>query len=77
MRLLLTSNGLTTLSLKNKVKELVGEENIRFGFIPTAATIELDNKDWLIKNFNECLELGEVDIIDIAALSLDEVMKRL
>lgn len=41
---------------------------MNIAFIPTAANVESGKKDWLIRNFNECEKLGDVDIVDISAL---------
>ena len=67
MKLLLTSAGLTNKSLENLVSKLA-KAPIKMAFIPTAANVEDGNKDWLIRNFNEFLKLGEVDVADISAL---------
>ena len=67
MKLLLTSGGITNESLKKALKELVGEE-IRTAFIPTGGNVVEGDKSWLVKNFQEFQELGDIDIIDIAVL---------
>lgn len=75
MNLLLTSAGITNNKLASIVKELVAD--IRIAFIPTAANVEEGGKDWLIKNFVECQELGPVDIVDISALTKEQWLPRL
>ncbi len=68
MKLLLTSAGITNRSLATALKRMV-KGKIRIAFIPTAANVTEDEKDWLIKNYNECEKLGPVDIVDISALN--------
>lgn len=67
MKLLLTSAGITNKSLASELKKLVKGE-IKIAFIPTAANLEDGEKDWLIKNYNQCEALGAVDIVDISAI---------
>jgi len=76
MKFLLTSNGITNDSLASAVRKLAGD-NIRIAFIPTAANVEVGDKDWLIENFVECQALGSVDIVDISALSKEQWLSRL
>ena len=77
MKLLLTSNGICNESLKKTLKELVGKEEIRTAFIPTAANQIGDDKDWLIKNLYEFHQLGYTDIIDIAVLDMKLCLERI
>lgn len=67
MKLLLTSAGITNKTLKNALGGLIKGE-MTLAFIPTAANVEEGEKDWLIKNYNQCEELGTVDIVDISAV---------
>lgn len=67
MKLLLTSNGISNASLGNALKKLV-KGPIKIVFIPTAANIVDEEKDWLINDFNNCKKLGTVDIVDISAV---------
>jgi len=76
MKLLLTSAGITNDSLANALKSLV-KGSIKIAFIPTAANVSDEKKDWLIRNFNECERLGTVDIVDISALSKPVWLPRL
>ncbi len=68
MKLLLTSAGISNKSLENALKKLVNGK-IKIAFIPTAANIEEGDKEWLITDLNNCKKLGEVDIVDISALT--------
>jgi dipeptidase E len=76
MKLMLTSAGITNSSLARALKGLVGED-MKIAFIPTAANNEKGNKDWLIKDFSNCLNLGSVDIVDISALEKSKWLPRL
>jgi dipeptidase E len=79
MKIMLTSSGITNKSLEKALKELVDGE-IKIAFIPTAANtvgIEKEDKEWLIKNYNECLKLGFTDIVDISALDKEVWLPRL
>ncbi len=76
MKLLLTSAGITNKSLSNALKSLV-KGKIKIVFIPTAANLKEGKKDWLIKNYNECEKLGDVDIVDIASMSKKYWLPRL
>lgn len=57
--------------------DLLGEEEIKTAFIPTASNVEEGRKDWLIEDYISFLNLGYIDIIDISALSREIYMKRL
>lgn len=76
MKLMLTSAGIRNDSLRDALKKLAGKK-MRIAFIPTAANCEEGDKSWLIDNFDECRELGEVDIVDISALNKEEWLPRL
>jgi dipeptidase E len=76
MKLLMTSAGITNKSLARALRALAGR-NIRIAFIPTAANLEDDEKDWLIKNYNECEKLGPTDIVDISAMPKKVWLQRL
>jgi dipeptidase E len=76
MKLLLTSAGITNKSLEKALRGLV-KEDIKIAFIPTAANLEDGEKDWLIKNYNQCEELGTVDIVDISAMDKNIWLPRL
>lgn len=76
MRLLLTSGGITNETLAQALREMVNGE-IRIAFIPTAANVEGEPKDWLIRNFVECERLGPVDIVDISAIERELWLPRI
>ena len=44
MKFLLTSSGLSTDIIVDELKRLVGSDDLRFAFIPTAANLFADNK---------------------------------
>ena len=80
MKLLLTSNGLVNESIVNGMIKLLGKPvaGLKLAFIPTAANVEVDDKHWLIDDYNHCLRAGlELDIVDISALSADQWRPRL
>lgn len=72
MKLLLTSAGITNPSIAKTLFELVGKapEDTSVAFIPTAANVEVGDKEWLItdlinlKNQN----VKEITITDISAV---------
>lgn len=80
MKFLLTSAGITNGSLKNTLQDLLGKsfEDTKVAFVPTAATMVADDKSWLVKNYNDLLELGlrSFDIVDISAVPKENWMKR-
>ncbi len=67
MKLFLTSSGITNKSLATALKRLV-KGKIKIAFIPTAANIELGDKEWLIKDYVNLKKLGSIDIVDISAM---------
>lgn len=81
MKLLLTSEGLTNDSIKNALKELTEKpfDQLRLTFIPTAANVEDNDKNWLINDMSSCQELGlkSIDIVDISALDKEIFRPRL
>ncbi len=76
MRLLLTSAGITNRSIAKALKKLV-KGKIRFAFIPSSANSLDGDKTWLIKNYNECLAIGSVDIVDVSAVGKGNWLPRL
>jgi dipeptidase E len=70
MKLLITSAGITNKSLVSELKKLV-KGKMKIAFIPTAANTSGEEKDWLVKNYDECMALGEIYITDIAAVGKD------
>ncbi|MBI2798546.1 Type 1 glutamine amidotransferase-like domain-containing protein [Candidatus Saccharibacteria bacterium] len=80
MKLLLTSAGLKNQTLIDEFLRLVGKpaKEIKVAYIPTAANVEVGNKDWLIDNLYEFRQLvGEVDIVDVSSLKLEQFKPRL
>lgn len=73
MKLLLTSSGVSNKEVEKALLELTEKpfEKLNVAFIPTAAHFENGDKHWLIRNLQECVNLGfkEIDIVDIAVLS--------
>jgi len=73
MKQLLTSSGIGSKELWEALRELTEKsfEELNVAFIPTAAHFDIGDKHWLIRNLQECVELGfkEIDIVDIAVLS--------
>lgn len=67
MKLVLTSAGICNDSLRKTLRNLVNGE-IKIAFIPTAANVEDGEKEWLIKDYNHCMKLGSLDIVDVSAL---------
>ncbi len=81
MKLLLTSSGFTNKSITNALLKLSGESfsKLNLVFIPTAANVEKDDKDWLITDYVNCKKLGfaSIDIVDISALPQDICLPRI
>ncbi len=75
MKLLLTSNGLSNQSIAKALFELVGKDakDTSLVFIPTAANIEIGNKDWFINDLNNLYKQGfkSISITDISAVPKD------
>ncbi|OGL26137.1 hypothetical protein A2708_02935 [Candidatus Saccharibacteria bacterium RIFCSPHIGHO2_01_FULL_49_21] len=71
MKLLLTSNGISNQSIANALENLSGKKSskVKIGFIPTAANLESENKDWFINQFIDLRKFGFnwVDVIDPSA----------
>lgn len=81
MKLLLTSNGFSNKSIANALKELAGKDfsELKLVFIPTAANIEDEDKQWLIEDLENCRKLGfkSIDIVEIDALPAKISLKRI
>jgi dipeptidase E len=80
MKLLLTSNGLSNVSIAKALEELVGKspKYTKIMFIPTAALAERHNKGWLVDDLYRIKNQGYyMDIIEIAALSREIISKAL
>ena len=74
MKLLLTSGGITNKSISKALFELVGKkpEETTLVFIPTAANVEIGNKDWFINDLANLYNQGfkSIDIADISAVPI-------
>lgn len=72
MKLLLTSAGLFNQSIVNALLDLAGKpfSELNLVIIPTAANVEIGDKDWLINDYINCKKQGfkSIDIVDISAL---------
>jgi dipeptidase E len=72
MKLLLTSGGLTNKSIEKALFDLIDKkpEDVKLCFIPTAATIEMGDKDWFINDLKNIDKQGfaSVSIVDISAI---------
>ncbi len=80
MKQFLTSNGLCNDTLKQEFIKLVGKkpEEIKIAFVPTAANIIDEEKDWLIDDMYNIKSIGaEIDIVDISALPKEIWLPRL
>lgn len=81
MKLLLTSAGISNQSISDALLEMAGKPfaELNLAFIPTAANVESGSKDWLIKDFVTCENLGfkQVDIVDVSALPKEIWLPRL
>jgi dipeptidase E len=68
MKLLLTSGGVDNRSIACTLQELIDKpaSDTKIGFIPTAANIEVGNKDWAINQFLKLWRRGYnwIDIVD-------------
>lgn len=71
MKLLLTSAGLTNESIANALKEMMAKDlnEVKIGFVPTAANVEPGNKDWYVRQLTDLYKHGFqwVDVVDISA----------
>src|SRR3989344_611533 len=81
MKLLLTSAGLTNQKIANALLELaeLPANKIKICFVPTAANLELGDKEWLIDNLIAFKNQGykSIDILDIVATPRENWLKRL
>ena len=81
MKLLLTSSGVNNEATEKALLELTKRpfEELNVAFIPTASHFKNGDKKWLIKNLQDCVDLGfkEVDIVDIAVLSKERWLSAL
>jgi dipeptidase E len=81
MKLLLCSEGFATPELIQKGAELVGkpQDQISVGIINEAFAVERGDKRWMLDNLQSVFDnfSAEVDIINLLALSIEEVESRL
>jgi len=81
MKLVLCSEGFHTLSTVEACVKLVGkpQDQISIGVINEAYAVEEGDKRWVLDNLNSVASnfAGEIDIVDLLALSIEEVEKRL
>lgn len=81
MKLVLCSEGFHTQNTVEACVRLVGkpQEQISIGIINEAYAVEEGDKRWVLDNLNSVANnfSGEIDIVDLLALSLDEVERRL
>lgn len=81
MKLLLTSGGLRNDTITSALLDLVDIEakNIKVAFIPTGMNYENGDKSWVISQLTKLQEIGvgQIDIVDISALSKDIWLPRL
>ena len=80
MKFLLTSAGISNLSIEKALFELLGKSASETSvvFVLTAAAMVEGDKGWLIQNLKDFADCGfhSVDIIDIAAVPRDNWEKR-
>lgn len=81
MKLVLCSEGFSTQNSIDKCIELVGKpgDQIKVGIINEAYAVEKGDKRWVLSNMKSVFDNfpSEVDIIDLLALSREEVENRL
>lgn len=72
MKLLLTSGGVRNQSIAKALFEMVGKEaeETSIVFVPTAANVEVGDKDWFIDDLINLKNLNfkSIDIVDISAI---------
>ena len=81
MKLFLSSAGIRTPELANVLSDVVGKplSEISVAIINEAAAVERGGKRWLIDELSDLAKYigGDIDFIDLLALTLDEVRQRL
>ena len=74
MKLLLTSGGITNDSIAKSLDQLTGlnRNEVKIGFIPTAANAEPGNKDWYIRQISDLIkhQFTWIDFIDFSASNI-------
>jgi dipeptidase E len=80
MKLLLTSSGISNISIENELKNIVGRnfDGLKVLFCTTASNYEGgEMNDWLIKDLEKLISLGfKIDICDINGISKDNFLPR-
>lgn len=73
MKLLLTSAGITTQVIADKLGELVGDGNKKVVCITTASNVEPGNKDWFLRQISGLQKNGYdwIDFVDPSAADVD------
>lgn len=75
MKLLLTSGGISTRHIGAALQAMAGKpaSDVKVGFIPTAANVEMYNKDWVVNQFLSLWRYGfsQIDIVDPSAAGVD------
>lgn len=81
MKFVLCSEGFYTPNTVEACVQLVGkpQDQISIGIINEAFAVEEGDKRWVLDNLNSVADnfAGELDIIDLLALSLEDIEKRL
>lgn len=84
MKLLLTSNGLSNVSIANSLESLVGKprQKTKIAFVPTAAFPQDDaaheSRDWLVDDLYRIKQFcGFIDIVSLADLTPAQILERL
>ena len=81
MRFVLCSEGFHTPNTVEACVKLVGkpQDQIKVGIINEAYAVEEGDKRWVLDNLNSVASnfSGEIDIVDLLALSIEEVEERL
>lgn len=81
MKLLLTSNGLSSQSIAKALFDLVGKPSheTKIAFIPTAMNVDIGDKGWFVDDLS-CIKkqgVNHLDIVDISALPKELWLPRL
>jgi dipeptidase E len=81
MKFLLTSNGISNVSIEKALLELLEKplSETKVVFIPTAANYFSEDKSWLVEDMNYFREKNFpfIDIVDLAALKKEQWLPRL
>lgn len=73
MELLLTSSGITTPAIAERLNTMSANTNRKVGFISTAANVEAGDKDWYINQILDLRRFGYrwIDFVDPSAPGVD------